>query len=562
MSEPPPTSTPHVKGVSVFTSLLGLTHLSLALSTWSQASALLGEGGLSFWGARASELSPSLLTFLSNLTPLSMEASLNVTLGLWTLSALTLTLRVASGLSALVCLLSALALHQAGGELVPTSLALLTHEATLLSLLFFTSQKRGSAVGAWVGRALLFKVTLITALYSLGEPLWASLKALYVQPWTQALPHAGAASVMSLPEWALMWGASLTLYAQLCVPWLLLARVRRPALVWGATLAFSAVSAWSGRAPTLLSPELWLWALVALASDERVSAHLPQRARALTETFGPHLNLSWAAALPLGLLALAPHLTGSHGPSLLLMWGLIALTFEQEPREGERSPQAGAIQVSEWVRLALLSGWCVVSITGYPQGLSQGLISHQLIGYESQYSEGSEGSELKTSRTELLIEVSADGVRWAPLRSPYSPNASSQAPAWAGLHLPYLDLALWREAQQPACRGGWLFTLLERLLEPSQEPQEPQETQAPQSPHKPQKTTHLELWSALDVSLPELGAPPRWARVRRVRYELVLREGRFWRARDAGVFCPALSLPELRQALARERALPPLPFNR
>ncbi|MEO8082983.1 MAG: lipase maturation factor family protein, partial [Ardenticatenales bacterium] len=75
-------------------------------------------------------------------------------------------------------------------------------------------------------------------------------------------------------------------------------------------------------------------------------------------------------------------------------------------------------------------------------------------------------ADMTTTRPELRIEGTADGVAWRPYDLHWLPGDVQRAPRLAGVHMPRLDWQLWFAALQADGGGGapdWLVRFLDRL---------------------------------------------------------------------------------------------------
>jgi hypothetical protein len=133
---------------------------------------------------------------------------------------------------------------------------------------------------------------------------------------------------------------------------------------------------------------------------------------------------------------------------------------------------------------------------------------------------------MTTSRAEIVVEGSNDGVTWKPYAFRDKPGALDRSPRFVAPHQPRLDWQMWFAALNPAALEPWLLDLLRRLLEGS--------------------PPVLALFRT--APFPENS--PAWIRVRLYRYHftnLATRRasGRWWDRRELGASAP-LTLADLR----------------
>jgi hypothetical protein len=129
---------------------------------------------------------------------------------------------------------------------------------------------------------------------------------------------------------------------------------------------------------------------------------------------------------------------------------------------------------------------------------------------------------MTTTRPEIVIEASADGVAWKEIGFRYKPGDVSKRPRLVAPHQPRLDWQMWFAALDPES-AGWLPPLLRRLLEG-----EPA------------------VWALLDAREWE-ATPPRYVQLRYYEYEFTSAEerektGAWWNRRDRGLLTQRLSL--------------------
>jgi len=76
---------------------------------------------------------------------------------------------------------------------------------------------------------------------------------------------------------------------------------------------------------------------------------------------------------------------------------------------------------------------------------------------------------MTTSRPEIIIEGSNDGMTWLPYEFKYKPGELTRRPAWVEPHQPRLDWQMWFAALGNYRTDPWILQFLERLLEGSPE---------------------------------------------------------------------------------------------
>jgi hypothetical protein len=127
---------------------------------------------------------------------------------------------------------------------------------------------------------------------------------------------------------------------------------------------------------------------------------------------------------------------------------------------------------------------------------------------------------MTTTRPEIALEGSADGVTWQPYAFRYKPGDPKRPLPFLGPYMPRLDWQMWFAALDGAQRSPWFLSLCQRLLEGS---------------------WHVHQ---LIASGPE---KPRFVRARLERYRFTTRDerratGAWWHVEDLGLYCPPLTL--------------------
>ena len=130
---------------------------------------------------------------------------------------------------------------------------------------------------------------------------------------------------------------------------------------------------------------------------------------------------------------------------------------------------------------------------------------------------------MTTTRPEIIIEGSNDGVNWREYAFKYKPGDVMRRPRWNLPHQPRLDWQMWFAALGSATDNPWISIFLQRLLQGS-----------------PQVI-------ALLGSNPFPDKPPRFVRAVVYDYRFTSPEekkatGAWWVRQPEGVYYPAIDL--------------------
>jgi hypothetical protein len=134
---------------------------------------------------------------------------------------------------------------------------------------------------------------------------------------------------------------------------------------------------------------------------------------------------------------------------------------------------------------------------------------------------------MTTSRSEIIIEGSDDGVAWRAYEFKYKPGDVKRRPRFVEPHQPRLDWQMWFAALGTYRHNPWLINCCARLLQGS-----------------PQVLALLER-------NPFPTAPPRYVRAMAYDYHFTdfatrRQTGAWWRRQEKGLYLPAFSLSEVR----------------
>jgi hypothetical protein len=502
----------------VFTTLLGVVYFAAFLSLWSQVDALLGSGGI----APAAELLervdarigidgwkvvPSLLWFGSS------DAAIHLWCWVGIAASVMLAIGIAPRIAAIVAWLAYLSFVAVGDVFLGYQWDALLLETGLLAIFFapgslgpsWRNARPVSRSMLWLLRWLLFRVVFVSGYVKLasGDKTWADYTALQYHYWTQPLPHVLAWSVAQLPAAFHSMSVRAMLAIELFAAWLIFAP-RRLRFVAAAAIAvlMAAISA-SGNYGffTLLTLTL----CVTLLDDRALRSWLPGKT-----VPGDFSSVGRSDPVPGDFST-----TGRRGQ--LVRKHLVP---------SDRAPIG--------VRAGMLTAFalCVFVITATSTLLRTRLITSAPAPIEAvmaatdplrSFNDYGLFAVMTTTRPEIVVEGSDDGISWRPYEFRWKPGSIDRAPGFAALHMPRLDWQMWFAALGDWRSNPWYLQFVERLLQGS-----------------PVVTAQL-------ATNPFPAHPPRYIRSTVYQYTFTTREqraatGNWWNREFAGEYCPTLQL--------------------
>lgn len=340
---------------------------------------------------------------------------------------------------------------------------------------------RASPTSRWA-RALLvwllFRLMLESGVVKLasGDPSWRSLTALEFHYWTQPLPGPWSWHVHHLPAGCHRVCCAVMFGIELVLPWMLWAprRLRLVACFGLAGLQVAILATGNYTFFNLLS-----LLLCVLLVDDALWRRWLRR------------------SLDLG---------GSDG--------------REPPPRGEiwrRTVLPAVAAISLFVGAAPIVGWLIPGGTWPSAGLERWLAPLRTFNDYGLF------AVMTTSRSEIEVEGSVDGVTWRPYVFRHKPGEAMRRPGQVAPHQPRLDWQMWFAALGDVRQNPWFVRFAIRLLEGSPEV------------------------LALLGNNPFPEGPPKWVRARLFRYRFSTPEerehsGAWWVREPQGDYCPPLSL--------------------
>lgn len=423
-------------GVWLFLRALALIHLVAFAALGTQIVGLVGREGILpanlFLAALSDQLGPvGYLLFPTCFWVFDQDIALQIVCGLGVAGSLLLFFNVAPALMCLILAGLYLSLVEVGQIFLSFQWDALLVETTVLAVAVcpwkwrphFTELPLPPAWGLFLLRWLLFRFMLLCGLVKLlsGDQSWWQLTALTYHFETQPLPTWIAWWLHQAPLWSLHTGVVLMFVIELIVPFFVFGSAgwRRAAFVLLGSLQVAILLSGNHAFFNWLSLVL----LLPLLDDKFFARRFRDGLEPILKREVPVLRQSWSK------------LTLIYGGGTVLLLASL-LASAQTVLRSNLTP--------EWLQptMTLLSNWRLAN--GY------GVFA-----------------VMTTTRPEILIEGTRDGVTWLPYELPAKPGALQRQPPFVAPWQPRLDWQLWFAALAGYERNPWVQNLLARLLENS-----------------------------------------------------------------------------------------------
>jgi hypothetical protein len=405
----------------LFLRLLGAVSLGAFLSARVQLDALVGAGGIEPAVQLAAQITEQAKR--KNLSLFWLHPSDGMLHGLaWAgvVASLCLVVDVAPALALAACWACYASLVVVGGVFFSYQWDALLLESFLVAAFVVPLRLRPRwddrpphRLGIWVVRALVFKLVLLSGLVKLtsGDTTWRALSALDYHHWTQPLPTAAGLFFARLPRWTNHAATFVTLAIELAAPFLIFGPRRLRWLACALFVLLQLAIAISGNYGffNLLTLVLALTLLDDEAIESRI--RLPLRPRA---------SRPWTLGYPLAFVVLS-------------VSAIESCARVTEPGTVPRPALALAEAAEPYLPIH-----------------SYGLFA-----------------VMTTTRPEIELEGSADGVHWKPYVFRYKMSVDRR-PRLVPLHMPRLDWQMWFAALAGDCTNVfWYPDFAKRVLEGS-----------------------------------------------------------------------------------------------
>ena len=298
-----------------------------------------------------------------------------------------------------------------------------------------------SRIVIWLLRLLLFKLVFSSGCVKLAshDPNWRNLTALTFHYYTQPLPTWTAWYTNQAPLWFLKFSCATMFAIELGAPFLIF-MPRRIRFCGGAAIAFLQILILLTGNYTFFN---WLTLALCLLLLDDFVLHAILPARFTLKHAERKTRLPWQLGFNLGLAVIIV-------PVSLLqivmipgeLWASIAAT-------GERYVLFRAVESV---------------VTGVAQRISE--IDEKLAPFRTINGYGL-FAVMTTSRHEIVVQGSNDGVHWLDYEFKYKPGELNRRPAFVAPFQPRLDWQMWFAALCDYQQNPWFGNFCVRLLQGS-----------------------------------------------------------------------------------------------
>ncbi len=339
-------------------------------------------------------------------------------------------------------------------------------------------QRAPSILILWLFRFLLFRLMFMSGLVKLasGDPNWRNLTALSYHYWTQPLPTPLSWYMTQLPAWFMKASTTFTFAVELFVPFLFF-MPRRIRFAGGLlTITLQVMILLTGNYT------FFNWLAIALCillfDDEALAKFFPQRWRGIA--LPPPSNAKRVIAVGLALV-----IGFVGGVKVLNLLDSRISPYRLPPPLDEVYSRVSSLYITN----------------------SYGLFA-----------------VMTTTRPEIIVEGSNDGINWLPYEFPYKAGDVNRMPAYVAPYQPRLDWQMWFAALSGDYRSSsWFVSFVYRLLQGSPDV------------------------LALLANNPFPDAPPKYIRAELYQYHFTTaaersETGAWWTRELVGAYLPQVSL--------------------
>jgi predicted DCC family thiol-disulfide oxidoreductase YuxK len=404
----------------LFLRLFGLVTLCAFVSFAVQAQGLIGSRGILPLHELVDALAPRLGPQRFVLAPMAFwlnDSDLAIQAVCWAGAgfSLMLVLNLLPRLSLVLVYALYLSLLYAGQTFMSFQWDTFLLETTVVALMMSFSP----TTGVWLSRWLLFRFMFMSGVVKLisGDSNWRNLTALNYHFLTQPLPTPLAWYAAQLPAGALKVGTGALFFVELVLPFLIFCPRRLRFVSAFGILTLQGCILLTGNYNWFNLQTILL--CLPLFDDSALGRILPPRLLGLLQARSTNRPPGRAAAIVVNAAAV-----------LMVFLSLV----QMDERFGGDPPEAAQAIDDAFEPFHIVS----------PYGLF---------------------AVMTTTRNEIIIEGSDDGVEWREYEFRYKPGDVRRRPPWNIPHQPRLDWQMWFAALDDAQRAPWFSRFLERLLE-------------------------------------------------------------------------------------------------
>jgi hypothetical protein len=431
---------------------LGLVTMIAFLSYWYQADAIIGQNGLSPWSTDLKNVdqlvnqNPELNKWKIRPTLLWIQplANHHLLFAIGSLSAVLLCIGIAPTLSALICYLCYLSLMVVGEPFLSFQWDALLCETLLLSLPFLPFTKfhlwgtshKVPILARYLLIALLAKLMLESGIVKFTSfdadysNTWRDLTALNFHYWTQPLPHGLSPWIDSLPVWfdqislVSLYGIELALPILLFFP----GNLRRIAVFGQIILQISILLSGNYGFFNILT----LCLCIPLIDDSILYKLFLKPCKQV-------INVNNNSSLANNTVPYSPATNLIHASFLSVAWFFFALSaYGHLARDIKGNQSDPVLEIdAEWTDEYLNIVRPTRAFNSY--GLFR---------------------VMTTTRPEIIIEGSLDGITWIPYAFKYKPTDPNETPQFASFHMPRIDWQMWFEGLNYERYSNHSFSLM------------------------------------------------------------------------------------------------------
>jgi predicted DCC family thiol-disulfide oxidoreductase YuxK len=427
--------------ISLFLRAMGLVFLIAFLSFWVQGTSLVGEHGIlpaeEFLNAVRSSIGVGRFWLLPTFFWINAgNVAIHVVSALGVLSSLAVMLGFVPAPGLLLAWASYLSLLGIGQDFLRFQWDSLLLEAGMVAVLLAPWRWRLRNMGPppraalFLARWLIFRLMFTSAVVKLasGDPTWHNLTALNYHYFTQPLPPWTAWYAHHWPEWFQKLSVLAMFFAEGIAPWLIWfpRRVRMFGAAYICTLQILILATGNYGFFNILTIVLCipllddgLW-MSRSANDEPMACGVP------------------GASNERPLEPVLPRVRSRGGIPRTLIVGVIFLST--------LVPLANALGITSR-RLGPINLLSRV-VSPFYVANHYGLFA-----------------VMTTSRPEIIVEGSQDGVEWKAYEFRYKPGDVMQRPRMTTPHMPRLDWQMWFAALGDVRQNRWFLVLCWRLLD-------------------------------------------------------------------------------------------------